>query len=299
MRTTFDFSSTRQSRPRRSGLNGTSLRASAIVLVVALVLIALDGMGVLQPVKSRVQAVLQPPERALTQVRMQLGARVGLLFGVSRMQQRIDELEREVGALREANIRLEGLQRENNQLKLELGIRQTYDWKTTSAAVVQTNMVNGRRIVRIDRGRVDGIELGMPVVSKEGGSPAALIGVVDSLYAQTADVLLITDYASAISANTTQPVPAKGLVTGQWQVGSRIKLVDVDPSAQLAVGDYVVTAGLSKGLASDTPVAQVPANIPVGTVTSVERTNHVQDAEVQPFVDPDRVRQVWVITGQK
>lgn len=298
MRTTFD-SSPRSPRPRRSGLNGPALRAAAIILVLALVLLVLDGAGVLLPVKSRVQAVLQPSERVLTQVRMNVGTRFSLLFGASELQQRVRDLEREVSALREANIRMQGMQRENNQLKLELGIRQTYDWMTTSAMVVQSNMVNGRRIVRIDQGRVDGIELGMPVVSKEGGSPAALIGIIDSLYAQTADVLLITDYASAISAMTTQPAPAKGLITGQWQVGSRIKLVDVDPSAGLSIGDYVVTAGLSKGLATDTPIAEVPANIPIGTVMSVDRTNHAQSAEIQPFVDPDRVRNVWVITGQK
>lgn len=298
MRTTFD-SSPRSPRPRRSGLNGPALRAAAIILVLALVLLVLDGAGVLLPVKSRVQAVLQPSERVLTQVRMNVGTRFSLLFGASELQQRVRDLEREVSALREANIRMQGMQRENNQLKLELGIRQTYDWMTTSAMVVQSNMVNGRRIVRIDQGRVDGIELGMPVVSKEGGSPAALIGIIDSLYAQTADVLLITDYASAISAMTTQPAPAKGLITGQWQVGSRIKLVDVDPSAGLSIGDYVVTAGLSKGLATDTPIAEVPANIPIGTVMSVDRTNHAQSAEIQPFVDPDRVRNVWVITGPK
>jgi rod shape-determining protein MreC len=154
-------------------------------------------------------------------------------------------------------------------------------------------------MIRIDRGEADGLKLGMAVVSKEGGSPAALIGVIDALYMQTADVLLITDYGSNISANTTQLVQAKGLVVGQWQLGSRIKLVDVEPSVPLAVNDYVVTAGLSKGLATDTPMAQVLANIPIGTVTSVERTNHTQTAEVQPFVDPDRVRNVWVITGSK
>ena len=223
------LSSPRSPRPRRSGLNGPTLRAAALILVLALVLLALDGAGVLLPVKSQVQAVLQPSERVLTQVRMSVGTRLNLLFGASELQQRVVDLEREVSALREENIRMQGMQRENNQLKLELGIRQTYDWTTTSATVVQSNMVNGRRIVRIDHGRVDGIELGMPVVSKEGGSPAALIGIVDTLYAQTADVLLITDYASAISAMTTQPAPAKGLITGQWQVGSRIKLVDVDP----------------------------------------------------------------------
>jgi rod shape-determining protein MreC len=56
---------------------------------------------------------------------------------------------------------------------------------------------------------------------------------------------------------------------------------------------------LSKGLALDTPIAQVPGDIPIGTVLNVDRTNHGQTAEVQPFVDPDRVRNVWVITGQK
>jgi len=154
-------------------------------------------------------------------------------------------------------------------------------------------------MVRIDRGRVDNLQVGMPVVAKEGGSPAALIGIVDVVYAQTSDILLITDYGSMVSAHTAQPAPAKGLVVGQWQLGSRIKLVDVDPSIQLAPNDYIVTSGLSKGLATETPIAQVPANIPIGTVIKVDRTNHGQSAEVQPFVDPDRVRAVWVITGQK
>jgi cell shape-determining protein MreC len=88
-------------------------------------------------------------------------------------------------------------------------------------------------------------------------------------------------------------------VIGQWQIGDRIKLVDVDPAMPLAPGDYVVTSGLSKGFATDTPMARVPADIPIGTVTRVDRTNHTQSARLQPFVDPDRVRNVWVITGQK
>jgi rod shape-determining protein MreC len=295
MRTTFDTSSPSK---RPSGFNRTTLRVAAVSIVVALVLIALDGVGILQPVKGTFQAVFRPAEQAFTQIRGTVRTRFEMVVGVSALHRRVSELEQEVSSLREANIRLEGLQSENNRLKLELGVRQTYDWVTKSATVVQTNATNGRRMIRIDRGRVDGIEVGMAVVGKEGGSPAALIGIVDALYAQTADVLLITDYGSAISAHTTQVTPARGLIYGQWQVGSRIRLADVDPSAPLMDGDYVVTAGLSKGLATDTPIAQVPPNIPIGTVTRVERTSHVQSAEIQPFVDPDRVRDVWVIIDQ-
>ena len=296
MRTTFDTSG---SRARYIGLSRGSLRLALSLIVVALLLIALDNAGLMRPVKGRAQQILAPVEQALTQTRVGIRSRLEILGGTSALQRRIAALEDEVAGLRETNIRLQSLQAENDKLKLELGIRQTYEWETASAAVVQANMENGRRIMRIDRGRGDGIEVGMAVVAKEGGSPAALVGVVDVVYAQTADVLLVTDYGSSISAHTTQPDPAKGLVLGQWQVGSRIRLVDVDPATRLNVGDYVVTSGLSKGLATEMPMAQIPANIPVGTVISLSRTIHTQSAEVQPFVDPDRVRNVWVITGQK
>jgi rod shape-determining protein MreC len=235
----------------------------------------------------------------MTQTRLTVGDSIETVRGTSALQRRVAALEQEVSDLRQANLRLQGLQAENDRLKVELGVRQTYEWMTVGAVVVQANAENGRRMIRIDRGRVDGLQLGMPVVAKEGGSPAALIGIVDALYAQTADVLLITDYGSSISAHTTQPTPAKGLVIGQWQVGDRIKLVDVDPGTLLAPGDYVVTSGLSKEFAIDTPMARVPADIPIGTVTRIDRTSHTQSATLQPFVDPDRVRDVWVITGQK
>ena len=296
MRTTFNVSSP---RTRYSGLNRRALRSALVLILLALVLIVLDQAGVLHPVKGQAQALLRPVEQALTQSRLSLRAGVETLLGAGELRQRVSELEREVSDLRQTNIRLQTLQNENNKLKVELGIRQTYEWVTLPAGVVQANVENGRRMIRIDVGSVDGLELGMAVVGKEGGSPAALIGIIDELYAQTADVLLITDYGATISAHTTQPMRAKGLIIGQWQIGSRIKLVDVEPGVLLAEGDYVVTSGLSKGLAADIPMAQVPADIPIGTVMRVTRTSHVQSAEVQPFVDPDRVRNVWVITGQK
>ncbi len=296
MRTTFDLSS---SRTRYSRLSRTTLWSALLLILGSLLLIALDNRGFLRPVKSQAQVILRPVERAMTQTRLAVGDSIETVRGTSALQRRVAALEQEVSDLRQANLRLQGLQAENDRLKVELGVRQTYEWMTVGAVVVQANAENGRRMIRIDRGRVDGLQLGMPVVAKEGGSPAGLIGIVDALYAQTADILLITDYGSSISAHTTQPTPAKGLVIGQWQVGDRIKLVDVDPAMPLAPGDYVVTSGLSKGFATDTPMSRVPADIPIGTVTRVDRTNHTQSARLQPFVDPDRVRNVWVITGQK
>ncbi|HEX6287802.1 MAG TPA: rod shape-determining protein MreC [Herpetosiphonaceae bacterium] len=296
MRTTFDAPNERRS------INLSRRRVTLLLLLtaIALGLILLDEGGQLDPVKGRAQAILQPIEQTLTQTRIAVGETIGSVTGMGTMQRQIDALEREVSALREENIRLKTYQNKIGLLEQELQIRQTYNWQTLSATVVRGSTDNGRRIVRISRGRVDGIAPGMGVVSKEGGSPAALIGVVDRVYAQTADVLLITDYGSTISARTAgTETPAEGLIAGQWQLGSRIKLTDVSRDVPLEIGQYIVTAGLSKALATDTPIAQVPPDVPIGTIISVSQTGHSQTAEVQPFVDPDRVRNIWVITGQK
>ncbi|MBV9788262.1 MAG: rod shape-determining protein MreC [Chloroflexi bacterium] len=296
MRTTFDAPNERRS-PTLSRRRVTLL---LLLIAIALGLIILDEQGHLDGAKGQIQAVLQPIEQTLTQTRITIGETIGSVTGQGTMQRRIDELEREIATLREDNIRLKTYQNKIGLLEQELQIRQTYSWQTLSATVVQGSTDNGRRIIRISKGNVDGIEAGMAVVSKEGGSPAALIGVVDRVYAQTADVLLITDYGSTISARTAgTETPAEGLIAGQWQLGSRIKLTDVSRDIPLEVGQYIITAGLSKALATDTPIAQVPPDVPIGTIISVDQTGHSQTAEVQPFVDPDRVRNIWVITGQK
>ncbi len=296
MRTTFDAP-----KPDRSDtLRGRRISLILALLLLALTLIVLDGQGLLDPVKGRAQRLLLPITQSLTQTRIGVREIIGSVTHRSAMQQEIDELRQALSAEREKNIQLQALVYENHQLKQQLQIEQTYGWNTVEALVVQGSTDVGQRIIRINVGKVDGIASGMGVVAKEGGSPAALIGVVDKVYAQTADVLLIIDYGSTISARTAgTETPADGLVMGQWQVGSRLKLSGVSREVPLQVGSYVVTAGLSKAWATETPIAQVPKDVPIGTILTTSQAGQSQTAEVQPFVDPDRVRNVWVITGQK
>lgn len=296
MRTTFDATNS----PRSAPLSRRRVSLLLLLILGALMLIFLDQQGRLDPLKGQLQRALQPATQTLTQTRIRMGAVVGSITGQGAQQRRIAELEQQVSALTEENIRFKTYQNKIMMLEQQLQIDQTYDWRTVAATVVQGSTDNGRRIVRIDRGQVDQVAVGMAVVAKEGGSPPALIGVVDQVYAQAADVLLMTDYGSTISARTAgTTTPADGLIAGQWQLGSRIKLTDVSREVPLEVDQYVVTAGLSKGLATETPIAQVPPDVPIGTIISIARSGHSQSAEVQPFVDPDRVRSVWVITGQR
>lgn len=280
-------------------LNRRGVSLVLTLLVVALGLIMLDRAGLLAPLKGTSQRLLQPLEGRLTRARLSVGATFSDLWNTGSLRSRNAELEREVARLKAEVIGLQGLRADNDALARQLGMQQGYGWITVAAPVIQSNAENGRRMIRIGRGRVDGLQVGMAVIAKEGGNPPALVGTVDRVYAQGADVLLITDGASSVAARTTTRTPARGLVVGQWQLGSRIKLEEVDRDAALALGDVVVTAGLSKGAATDTPMAQVPPNVPLGVVVELQKNNRHQSAELQPFVDPDRVREVWVITREQ
>src|SRR5690606_6468913 len=88
---------------------------------------------------------------------------------------------------------------------------------------------------------------------------------------------------------------AQGIIQGRWQTGSRLSLEQVERTIPLAEGDVVVSAGLSAQFSADLPRAAIPKNIPIGIVESAQNNGHSQTAEVQPFVDPERVRYVWVI----
>src|SRR3954451_8025072 len=147
MRTTFDSSSP---RVRHSGITQRALRLALVLILLGLGLIMLDRTGILYPVKSETQVVLRPVERTLTQTRLAVGSFVDAFLGARGLRRQVSDLERQVSALREENIRLRGLQTENNQLKIELGVRQTYDWITLDAAVVEAPSENGRRMIRID-----------------------------------------------------------------------------------------------------------------------------------------------------
>ncbi len=187
-----------------------------MLVLCALLLIVLDTQGQLDGMKGRAQSLLQPVAQSMTQARLDMGATFGSLTGRGALQQQIEQLERDKSALQQQVIQLQTQVDKIPMLEQELQIRTTYEWQTTSATVVQGSTDSGRRIIRIDRGSVDAVAVGMAVVAKECGSPAALIGVVDKVYAQTADVLLITDYGSTISARTAgTETPTEGLIAGR------------------------------------------------------------------------------------
>lgn len=286
-------------RRERSAAGRRPLALGLVLCALALLLLVLDQRGLLLPARGLLQQVFSPVALYLTGLRDGVG---DLWSGIGELQHLREEnaaLRQELSQLKADQITWEQHRVELNNLRDQLAIQQRQPWQLLGAEVTIRSPDAGRRVMTIDRGSRDGVRPGMAVVGRTGSAPAALVGIVESAGPHTADILLITDFGSRVSARVLHEGNSfLGLVQGQWQRGSRLRLEQLEREAALEVGAAVVSAGLSQRLSMPLELAAVPPGIPIGSVETVGSDGHAQVAELRPYVDPDRVRYVWVIISQ-
>jgi rod shape-determining protein MreC len=270
-----------------------------VLCLVAVALIILDRQGMLTAIRVLLQQAVAPAAQQLTGLRDAAGDLAAAPHSEADLQARLAALEQEISQLKAENLRLEQDRVENVFLRQQLQIQRENPWNLLGAEVTVRPPDAGRRVMTISRGTADGLRPGMAVIGQATGGPAALVGIIESAGGHTADVLLITDVSSQVSARVLHDSRAGlGLVQGQWQRGSRLSLGQIDRSTQIVLGDSVVSAGLTRSLNIPLDLMAVPANIPIGSVEKVTASGQEQLAELRPFVDPDQVRYVWVILSQ-
>jgi rod shape-determining protein MreC len=140
-----------------------------------------------------------------------------------------------------------------------------------------------RERVLVDKGAHDGIFVGQAVLDAGG-----VFGQVARVEELTCEVILLSDPAHAIPVEVNRT----GLRTIAVGTGdtSRLKLPYLPTSADVVVGDLLVTSGLGGGF---------PPGYPVGTVAVVRRdpAQSLADVDVRPAAALDRSREfmfVWL-----
>ncbi|MCS6888016.1 MAG: rod shape-determining protein MreC [Chloroflexus sp.] len=288
-------------RRDRSGDRGywrVAVLAVGLALVSVLLLI-LDRQGIIAPARLAVREAVQPLASWLTERRAAIETWWTTPRDMAALQNRVAELEAENARLNSEVLRLEQARVENIFLRQQLAITRAYPWTILGAEVMARPSDAARRVLIIARGAEDGVQVGMAVIGQQPGGPPALIGVVEAVGPRTADVLMITDISSQLSVRLLQADGAPlGLMQGQWQRGSRLRVELIDRKVTMRAGEHVVTAGLSGALDLPLDLAAMPAAVPIGTVESVQQEGQRQIGQIRPFVDPDQVRYVWVILSQ-
>ena len=124
----------------------------------------------------------------------------------------------------------------NERLQQLLKLRDAMHVPTIAARVIGEDVTPWFRTVIIDRGSVDGVREGMPVVASGG-----VVGRIVRVASTSSRLLLLTDNASAIAA-TVQRSRARGVVKGKS--GQLCSLEFSQRGEDVKVGDVIVTSGI-------------------------------------------------------
>lgn len=272
---------------------------AGVLVVLSLAMITVyfreSGSGGLHDAQAVGASVLRPfqvgAERVARPFRDVYGYFAGLVHAKSenaRLRVEVDRLRQQVIQSRtalEENERLRGL------LEYRTGPTYPRDYRPVSAAVIARAPSQFDQQIVISAGSSDGIRLHDPVVTRDG-----LVGHVTKLTSGTAQVTLLTDKTSAVSAVDLFG-GAFGLIRHGQAKGNALILDRVKKEQVVAVEHVVVTSGTQEGgLAS-----LYPKGIPIGVVTSVGQTDTdlYKQIQVRPFVDFSALHAVIVLVSQK
>jgi rod shape-determining protein MreC len=160
-----------------------------------------------------------------------------------------------------------------------LELRNQTSLKTTGASVIGGAANPEFLTVTIDKGARDGLQTNMAVISPQG-----VVGRVILPTPRASKVQLLTDKIAAAGV-LIERTRAQGLIHG---LGSnRLQLDDLPSSADVQVGDRIVTAGID---------AIYPKGLVVGQVESVKRSGgEYKDIIVKPAVDFSSLEAVLVV----
>ena len=177
--------------------------------------------------------------------------------------------------------RYEALEAESQRLR---GLRDSTAGITTRFVignVMDLDLDAFRERVLVDKGAQDGVFVGQAVLDSGG-----VFGQVARVGQLTSEVILLSDAQHAIPVQVNRN-GLRTVAVGTGDMG-RLKLPYLPTSADVVVGDLLVTSGLGGGF---------PAGYPVGTVGEVKRdpAASLADVDVKPAAALDRSRELMFV----
>src|SRR5205809_7936577 len=206
----------------------------------------------------------------------------------------LEQLERENASLqvenrelRATNQGLRDIEHEVNRLRHVLNYRERSVFKLIAAEVVTRDSSTWWRTMTINRGRSDGIETDMPVVTDVG-----LLGKTTTVSDSISVVLLVSDENCKIAASV-EGTREQGIVSGErvtTGLNPVLNLNFLSKQADLRPGQNVYTSGVG---------GVFPSGLLIGLVKNFRVRELGGQGPFAPAVDFSHLEDVFVVTGRK
>jgi rod shape-determining protein MreC len=208
-------------------------------------------------------AIVSPPERLLHSSGSGISWFWNNYFDLRHVRQQNQDLQKTVDRLRLEQAALLEDAKQGQRLQALLKFEQKYVYKTLPAEVIGTSGTDQSRVFTIDKGKSDGVDRDMAVITPDG-----IVGKVRDVFGHTAQVLAINDQSSGAGV-IMESTRIRGILRGNGAGQPQIE--DVIRDQRIKAGEKVLTAGGDQIF---------PRGLPVGTVEKV-----VNDPERDGFVD--------------
>ncbi|HAX50193.1 MAG TPA: rod shape-determining protein MreC [Ignavibacteria bacterium] len=198
----------------------------------------------------------------------------------------IFELERENKSLRETNIdlskevsMLKEAKLENLRLNYMVEFKQRTNYNTVTGKIIGKTLIQTRNNITINVGENDSVKIGMPVITDKG-----LVGKVVATSGNYSIAQILFNKDLKVSAKV-QRSRVDGIIA--WDGEGKITMRNVSKSADVKVGDVIITSEYSNSF---------PAGIPIGYVTTDNTLDNLfKNIEVECFVNFETVEEVFVL----
>jgi rod shape-determining protein MreC len=199
-------------------------------------------------------------------------------FALQQTRQENQQLRTELAQLRVGLQQERALAEQSRMLQKLLDMKMETPLKTTAAYVIAGAASPDFRTATIDKGTSDGLKPDMAVTS-----PAGVVGRIILPTSRAAKIQLLIDRDAAAGA-VTERGRAQGVVVG---TGTSLRMDHVPGTADLKVGDRVVTSGI-EGI--------YPKGFEIGQIESIERrAGEFSAVIIRPAVEFSSVEAVLVV----
>jgi rod shape-determining protein MreC len=282
---------------------GSPLRRRLVVGLLVLASLAMITVyfreapsGPLHDVQSAAATAMRPFEIGAQRISRPFRDAYGWVAALFDAKSENERLRDELDQLRSQVIATAELQRNYRELEELLQFRrgeqfpQDFPRRRTVAASVLSNPAGEfEQKIIVAAGSADGVRQYDAVVNGLG-----LVGHVSKVLGKQAEVTLLTDPESAVTARVTQTGAIGILKHGE---GAALFLDRVPKQRRVNQGDIVVSAGSGQG-----PLGSFfPAGIPVGVVSSVSQQDveSFKDVQVLPFVNFADIDSVLILRTER
>jgi len=268
---------------RRSGRSRATL---VFLILLSITLITLDfrgdGSGLIDGLRDVASDALSPVRDVADGVLSPVGDGLQGITGYGSLEDENAELRERIAELEGDALESEAAAEELKEALDLLGVDFVGDIPTVAARVVSAPVSNFEQTIELDRGRDDGIDVDMPVVSGSG-----LVGKVVQVSGSRSVVRLITDPGSSVGVRFVDANEV-GVAEGEG-ADNLLSVGFVEVNVKLKRRELAVTSGVNDSV--------FPPGIPVGRVREAEAVEGElqQDVRLRPSADLDHLRFVRVL----